>query len=267
MSEEAVNSGQQLAPFSKENDERSLRSKRRLLGAIALAVALEVLVAVGVGGYLLGHSGSGTDSRITVTGSGTVRGVPDTVQFQIGFHSVSANLSSAMATTSYKIQQKEAVHERQGVLKSGLQTSGIAIYQNYNNRGVVNGMAFDETLDVTIHSVAKSGAAISAAVRVAGNSVQFNGITLSISNKKSIFAEARARAMQDAFTKASQLAQSGHTTVGTIVRIRDQENQYTPTYYANQFADSASAYKSAVTIQPGVQSVTVHVDVIYSLHG
>jgi hypothetical protein len=148
------------------------------------------------------------------------------------------------------------------VTKKELQTSGLNIYDNTNNQGTVTGFTVEDTLNVTMHHVQRAGAAIDAAARAAGNGVELNGVSFTITNDSSLLRAARVRAMDNARLAAGQLAKAGDAHVTGIVKITDNENQSSGIYYP---AFNASALHAAVPIQTGSQPVNVQVTVIYSL--
>ena len=107
-------------------------------------------------------------------------------------------------------------------------------------------------------------AAIDAAVRAAGNGVQLYGVSFSISNESKLLAAARAKAMQNARTEASQVA-GGGANLGTIEKITDQENSTSNIFPYSNF--QASGVATSVTLKPGSQSINVQVSVVYALNG
>jgi uncharacterized protein YggE len=75
----------------------------RLTGWVLTIVTALVVVAVGFVGVVLGHSKSGATSTITVTGSGTVQGTPDTINFQIGVSTVNPEATAALTENNAKV--------------------------------------------------------------------------------------------------------------------------------------------------------------------
>jgi uncharacterized protein YggE len=235
----------------------------RLTGWILTMVTALVVVAVGFVGVVLGHAKGNARSTITVTGSGTVQGTPDTINFQIGVSTVNATATAALSENDAKVQALEAALLKNGVTKKEMQTSGLNIYDNTNNQGVVTGFTVEDTLNVTMHKVQKAGTAIDAAAQAVGNGVQLNGVSFTITNDSSLLRAARIRAMHNARLAAGQIATAGDTHVTGIVKITDNENQSSGTYYP-PFA-AGDALKASVPIQTGSQPVNVQVTVIYSL--
>jgi len=238
---------------------------------MGLRIAIVAIVIILVAGLVLasvalGRSSSSKTATINVTGSGTVQGTPDTLNFQIGVQTVAPSAAAALADNNTRMLALEAALLGNGVIKKNLQTSGLNIYQNTNNNGQVTGFSVVNDLNVTMHNLKRAGVAIDAAARAAGNGIQLNGVTFSISNESKLLAAARAKAMRNAYTEASQVAAGGGASVGAIVKVTDQENTSPNVVYP--FA-SASSLKAAagVPIQAGSQSINVQVSVTYALKG
>jgi uncharacterized protein YggE len=232
------------------------------MGLLVWLVAALLLVVVGIGGVQIGRSHNASSSTISVSGTGIVRGTPDTATFNIGVHTTNASASVALAANNQKMQALIAALAKNGVKKKEMQTSGLNIYQTTNNSGVVTGFSVDDILNVTMHNVQKSGAAIDAGATAVGNGIQLNGITFSISNQSKLLALARSKAMKDARLTANQLADAGNAHVTGIMRVSDQETQTPPVYFG---ASGAAIDKASLPVQTGSEPITVQVSVTYSL--
>ena len=264
MSDESTTADVHARHEGHRDGPRFVPRRPRLLSWLLLMVTVLVVVAVGFVGVVLGHSGSPKRNTVTVTGSGTVQGTPDTINFQIGINTVNTLASTALTNNNLRVYALEKALERNGVTKKEMQTSGLDIYENTNNQGTVTGFTVSDTLSVTMHHVKRAGAAIDAAARVAGNGVTLDGVSFTITNDSKLLQAARTRAMENARAAAGQLAKAGDTHVTGIVKITDQENQSSGVFYPQDFA-SGTALKSAVPLQTGSQPVNVQVTVVYSL--
>jgi len=240
-------------------------------GRMGLRIAIVAIVVILVAGLVLasvalGRSSSSKSATINVTGSGTVQGTPDTLNFQIGVQTVAASAAAALSQNNARMYALEAALVGNGVTKKNMQTTGLNIYENTNNNGQVTGFSVQDNLNVTMHNLKKAGAAIDAAARVAGNGVQLSGVTFSISNESKLLAAARAKAMRNAYTEASQVAAGGGASVGSIIKVTDQENTSPNVVYPFASATSLKA-AAGVPIQAGSQSINVQVAVTYALKG
>jgi hypothetical protein len=261
--------GENTGPTRDRESERLTSQRPRRTGwfltiVTVLVVVVVGFVVVGLAGFVLGHAKGTARSTITVTGSGTVQGTPDTINFQIGVSTRSVTATAALTENDNKVRALEAALLKNGVTKKEMQTSGLNIYDTTNNQGVVTGFTVDDTLNITMHKVQRAGVAIDAAARAVGNGVELNGVSFTITNDSSLLRAARIRAMNNARLAAGQLARAGDTHVSGIVKITDNEIQSSGVYNA-PIAFSAAALRSTVPIQTGSQPVNVQVTIIYSL--
>lgn len=262
MSEDTSNEDGDAVPQAQRGPARgSLRATQW----IVVLVAVLVVAAVGLVGVALGHSQSTPRGNIAVTGSGTVQGTPDTVSFQIGVQNVAPSAAQALSANNVRVSSLENSLLGHGVTQKDMQTSGLDIYENTNNQGVVTGFTVVDDLNVTMHQIGQAGAAIDAAVHDAGNGVQLYGVSFSISNESKLLAAARAKAMQNARTEASQVARGGGTSLGVIEKITDQENSTSPILPFSYLQATGTA--ASVPLKAGSQSINVQVSVVYALNG
>ena len=71
--------------------------------------------------------------------------------------------------------------------------------------------------------------------------------------------------MHNAYVEASDIARAGKASLGSIVRVTDQENASTGVVYPSVSFATASA-TSSVPIEAGSQSINVQVTVVYALN-
>jgi uncharacterized protein len=244
---------------------RDSHPRRYSARLIFLPIFAIVIAAIAFTGVVLGRNKSAAAATISVTGSGTVTGTPNTVSFQIGVSTTASSANAALQENNQKTAALEATLLKNGITKKNLQTSGLNIYDNTNAAGTIISFTAQDNLNVTSHDIAKVGTAIDAAATSVGNGIQLSGITFSISNQSKYLAAARARAIRNARTEASQIAKGGGTTVGSIVKVTDEENTGSTgiVYPFSEFASAASPNK--VPVQAGSQSINVQVEVVYSL--
>jgi hypothetical protein len=201
------------------------------------------------------------DATISVTGTGTVQGAPDTLTLQIG---ISANGQSAVgALNQANIEMAALERAFHPVAKSQLQTSGLNLGASYNKYGAITGYSASEQLTVVMHDIALAGRLIDDAAAAAGNFAQINGISFSISNSSALLAQARAQAMQAAHTEAAQLAAGAGVTLGQLKSVTDQEQGSEPPQSYTPVTFNSAA--GAVPLEAGRQALSVQVTVVYDL--
>jgi uncharacterized protein YggE len=257
---------------------RSLRTR---------AIGIAGISALVVGGSILGStvlSGAGASrgtnlktilasthsaaaaggATITVTGNGQVEGTPDTATFTIGVDTTAQTAVHALERNNAQVAALEKSLEQSGVLAKDMQTSWFNLSANTNNNNVVTGFSADDELTVTMSDISNLGQALDAAVHATGDGVTLGGISFSVANQSTLLAAARAQAMQQASTEATQLAAGGGLALGPIVKVTDQENAGQQVFFAPVNAAGASA-SSPVPVQPGQQQISVSVTVVYQL--
>jgi uncharacterized protein YggE len=202
-------------------------------------------------------------AQITVTGSATVQGTPDTVSFTIGVHTVESTATAALSDNNAEIVRLEQALEARGIAATDLQTSSLDVYANTDSSGTVTGFSVDDDLNVTTHEVSKAGEAIDTAAGAVGNDISLYGISFSISNESALLATARGEAMANARTEAQQVAAGGGLSLGPIVKVVDEENAQSTPY--PEYGAAVPAAAGALEIERGTQPVTVQVSVVYGL--
>lgn len=248
---------------SHGHERATRRGRRPGVRLLALTLFAVVIAAIAFTGETLGHARSASGATITVTGSGTVRGTPDTMSFQVGVQTTAASATSALEENNTQLRTLEATLLQHGIAKSGLQTSNLDIYENTNPQGVVTGFTVDDELTATTHHLDQAGAALDAAAHAVGNDIQLDGVTFSISNQSKLLARARAQAIKNARLEANQIARGAGDTVGSALRVTDEENTgsggivFAPT--------SFRAAASAVPVESGTQSINVQVKAVFAL--
>ncbi|MBW4078531.1 MAG: SIMPL domain-containing protein [Acidobacteria bacterium] len=266
MSDTESGGGPTPAASNAQKQNQPARERRPAMAVLLIVVVLALVVStISVASVAFTRTTSSkSPSTITVTGSGTAKGTPDTVNFQIGVSTVAKNAVDALSQNSARVARLITSLRSSGVAKNDLQTSDLNIYANYDNKGNITGFTASNNLNVIMHSIKGAGAAIDAGARAAGNGVQLNGLSFSISNDSTLLKKARVAAMRNAYLEASQVARAGGAQIGSILRITDQENAASPPVIYKTFAPTASGV-NAVPLQAGSQSVNVQVSVVYAL--
>ncbi len=261
----------ETTPHGHDESQRH-EHRRSRLDATSWVPALVVLVVISLcaAGYGLTRTSSASAATtppgtITVTGTGTIDGTPNTVQFSVGIHTVRATAVEALAANNSQVAHLEATFHDYHVAFKDMQTDNVNFYEETNRYGDFTGFAVDDSLQVTVPDVTLAGKVIDAAVRIADNGIQFNGVSFSISNESTLLASARQRAMQSALAEARQLAAGGGETVGPIQKVTDSEGQQTYFPYHGFSVQNGADYAAAVPLEAGRQPVSVQVTVVFTL--
>jgi uncharacterized protein len=241
-----------------------------VLGTLALAAA------VTAGAVLTGDRASAftpttasaavQPTGITVTGTGTVKGTPDTLRLDMGVEVTEPSVDQALERANAVAARLNDALKKAGLKQQDLQTTGLAINPTYDypasgGAPVLRGYTVSESVSATLRDIDKAGAAISAAVAAGGDNARVHGISLALEGTGPLLTDARTRAVEDARAKAEAYADAVGRDLGDLVSITEQVSTPSPIAYSG--ADMAGAAKS-VPIEPGSQAVGVTVTAVYA---
>jgi uncharacterized protein len=204
-------------------------------------------------------TGSG---RITVTGNGTVTGVPNQLILSLSVQVNGYSVSSALSQANRAVRTVTAALTDRGVAASDIQTSDLNISPNYQgNNPLPSSYGVSESLTATLDNLATAGAQINAAVRAGGNAVSIDDVSLNLTNTGALMAAARSRAVADARAQARQFASALGEQLGAVISVSPVQQQTVPM----DFAANAAPKASSVPISPGTQQLTVSITVVYAV--
>ncbi len=247
---------------------------RRLLVPLVLVLVALALVAA----YLLGAARPGaantvaltpiaaqtnaSSAGVTVAGSGTVKGTPDTLTVSLSVSSTAPSIDAALASANKASAAVVAALKSHGVGDADLQTSNLSIQPAYTSKGRPSGYRVDEGVVAKLHGLTKAGATLNAAVAAGGNLVRVDGVWVSIDDTDPLKGDARAAAITDARNRAEQYAKAAGRQLGAVQSISEVVS--TAPMYSAQYLPAASPGLSQTSIQAGSQDVTVNVTVVYA---
>ena len=254
-------------------------SPRFLAAATGVAAAALLIGAFTIGTHAGGSASPGTPAadaatltasqsagRITVTGTGTVTGVPNQLILSLSVSANGPDVTSALNAANRDVRNVATALRARGVAAADIQTSDLNISPNYNNSGVVSSYGVSESLNATLTRLKAAGSQIGAAVRAGGNAVSIDNVALNLTSTGPLMSAARAQAVADAHAQAQQYAKALGEPLGPVVSVNpvQQQQQQVPYPFASTNAAASGAAKSRVPVSPGTQQVSVSVTVVYS---
>jgi uncharacterized protein len=242
--------------------------------AVGVAAAAVVIGAFSLGASRTGGSGPGTPAadaatltasqaagRITVTGTGTVTGIPNQLILSMGVQVTAESVTSALDQASLGVRRVTSALTSRGVATSDIQTSGLNISPNYNSSDQVTGYAVSESLAATLSRLSQAGSQIQAAVQAGGNAVTVDGVSLNLTSTGPLMAAARVSAVANARAQAQQFASALGEPLGPVISISPVQQSPSVPLAFNSLASAASAAR--VPISPGTQQLSVSITVVY----
>jgi len=218
----------------------------------------------GAGGHsdaILTSSGAG--GKITVTGTGTVTGIPNQLTLSMGVQVNASSVSSALRQANQAADKVINSLQSNGVTKANIQTSDLSISPNYRNSDSEPiGYSVSEQLTATLTDFTKAGSQIQAAVTAGGNATTVSGVSLNLTDTSALLARARAAAVDDAHAKAAQFAHALGQSLGAVMSVSDQTSTVP---YQDYATPTGLAFKASVPVRPGTQQVSVQITVVYAI--
>jgi uncharacterized protein YggE len=229
---------------------------------------LTLLVALLVIALALSACGTApTQPRtLNVSGSGTVYLTPDIANIYIGVHTEDPAIATAVSTNNTQTQALVDALKNAGVDLKDIQTSNFSVYtsQSYDQlTGQPTGSdyAVDNTVYITVRDLSKLGNLLNTAVAAGANNI--NSITFDVADKTAGMAQARQKAMENASSLATELAQTAGVKLGEIQNV--SYSDISPMPYYGMGGGGAAAPNVSVPIQPGQTQISVTVSVTYTI--
>ena len=202
------------------------------------------------------------DRTITGTGTGEVRGRPDTLTLSLGVETRADSADAALRRSNEQTEKVLKVLTDAGVSKDDVRTSGLSVYPEFDGDGEkIIGYTSSNSLTVTTHDLDGAGRIIDAAAGAVGDDIRIDGVWFSIEDTGELVKQARADAVRKAGEQAQQLADAAGIGLGAIETIEETSS---PVYPMGEAADSGRA-SSPAPIEPGTQELSVSVTVVYRI--
>jgi uncharacterized protein YggE len=238
------------------------------LTAVALGIGVAVVVTIGSGpNRVVAATPAPTvnPDTVSVSGTGSVEGVPNTLVASLRVHVREASVQQALNDSATDARNVIAALRNHGVAGSDIQTADVSLNPDYNDHGEIDGYDSSESLTVHVHPLNKVGRILTAASTAAGNAVNIDSLSFDIANNASLLAGARANAFANAKAAASQYATLSGTSLGHVEKITSVVRGASPV--TRDFGDALSSKSAAagIPVEAGQQKVSVTVNVIWAL--
>ncbi|MFO7173547.1 MAG: SIMPL domain-containing protein [Bacillota bacterium] len=204
---------------------------------------------------------------ISVTGRAVLEVAPDTAQITLGVSEVAPTAAESYSRAAGTMQRLVAAIREQGIAESGIRTSGLSIYPEYEwskeERRLV-GYRTTATVTVTTRNLDRVGAIIDAAVAAGANEVQ--GIQFLVRDEARHLDAALEQAVADAKHKAERVARALGVKVGRPVQVQIHDTGSSMPILVKEAAMAADvAGRAGMPVLPGTSRYQVEVQVVFSL--
>lgn len=203
---------------------------------------------------------------IWVSGEGKVMAVPDVAILSLGVEAQEKTVKEAQTEAATSMAAVLAALKTNGVADKDIHTTvySIEVMTKWNEdtqEQVIIGYKVTNTVTAKVRDMGKVGTIIDAVAEAGGDLTRITGISFTVDNPTTYYAQAREKAMADAKAKAEQMANLADVKLGKPTYI--SESSYIPVPYA--LRSSAEAASSTTPISAGQLEITVSVQVAYSI--
>jgi uncharacterized protein YggE len=205
---------------------------------------------------------TGAPHTLTVTGYGTAYGAPDVVQVGLGVDTSNADIQVAMNDASNLMNAVMQALEANGVDQKDIRTDSFNVYQDNSQPAPGGSQAqagqpiyrVSTSISVTVRQTDKVGDLLAAAVNAGANAVNY--IQFSIEDRTALESQARKLAVDDARSRAEELAGLMGLTLGEPLQVTEGSSGSTPVYGLG----GGGAYAASVAAPPPISQGTLSVD-------
>jgi uncharacterized protein YggE len=199
--------------------------------------------------------------QVTVVGAGKVQGSPDTLTANVSMEAVAPDVTAAMNQASGRQQAVINALVNAGVDRKDISTSQVSLQPQYAQDGTaIVGYRASNSIDVKIRKLDSASQALTLIVSNGGDATRINSVNYSIEDDSQLVRDARARAFEDAKSRAEQYAQLSGLNLGKVISISEAGSSTPPTPLP-----MPRAAMEAVPLEPGQQTVGFSVTVIWEL--
>ena len=158
-------------------------------------------------------------NTISVSGTGEIFIKPDIAQISLSVEKEALSLVDAQDKATEKINKIISFLKESGIEEKDIKTTNYSIYPRYDylekEGRVFRGYTVNQTLEVKIRKIVEAGKILSGATLVGAN--QVGGINFTVEDEEAVKRQARQEAINDARTKARQLAKDLGIKLGHLV--------------------------------------------------
>ena len=229
-----------------------------------MVCAAAVLAAGTLSGCDSAPAASANPRQVTVVGSGEVQGVPDTLTADVGIEVVAPDVTAAMNQAS---ERQKAVTDQlaaRGIDAKDISTTTVNLQPQYGENSVITGYRAGNSISVTLRELDAASETLATIVTAGGNATRINSVGYSIEDDSTLVSDARARAFNDARSRAEQYADLSGLSLGNVLSISEAPGGSVPPRPV-PMPQAAMADAVPIPLQPGEQTVSFSVTAVWEL--
>lgn len=244
--------------------------KNKFLTAAGLLIAAALLFAMlGSLSYApvkAADENQPTKKTINVSGQGTVNAAPDIAYITLGVVTEDKDAKVAQSNNAASMDKVVSQIKAAGIKSEDIKTVNYSIYPKYDynkdsGTSRIVGYSVNNTVQVTVRDIAKTGSIIDLATENGINTS--NSISFGLSDTKKFYNEALKKAVEAAKEKAEVMAGIYGITLKMPVNITEN-GSYTPVYnYPAYEAKADMAGAPTTPVESGTLEIRANVSLVY----
>jgi uncharacterized protein YggE len=203
---------------------------------------------------------------ITVHGHAEIKTAPDVAYVTFAVTTDSKTSTGAAHTNAERSQSLMDALKKQGIVGKDVQTIQYTLQAQYgtvNHKEVVTGYEAMNTIQATVHNLAKVGTVIDAGTQIAGTQVQDTSFDLS--DRRHVEGEALVSAIAIAREKADLMAGAAGVSVGPLINLTENSGASPMPIYANRQMTFGAMATPSTPIAPQQIVVSGDVTAVYAI--
>lgn len=204
------------------------------------------------------------ERTITVIGTGTAVGAPDTIELNLGVRVQATGAAAALRDASRRAGELTAALAAAGVEPRDIATVNLSVWPVHGGGEHPRIVGYEATnqLRVRFRNVAGAGQVIDAAATVVGDAITIDSLNFLIDDASELETAARRAAVAAAYQHAVELAGEAGTAVGQVMVISEEVFAGAPSPRAERRMAMMAA---SVPLSAGSQEVSCSVTITYAL--
>jgi uncharacterized protein YggE len=216
------------------------------------------------------YIGQAEQSRsISVNASGEVRAKPDMATVNFGMETTASTTKAAQEENNQTINELTKQLKEMGIKEENIKTTNYSSRPDYEyNRGEDKkrekiGQIVSQNIEVELMDTDMTGKVIDLAGKLGINDIR--GVDYEIKDPEKLKQKARQKAIKKAKKKAWKLSRQLGVRLGDVVNFSENSSDRVRPMYEKAMADFGSGGDTSTKIETGQQTVTVDVNLRYSI--
>jgi len=206
-----------------------------------------------------------TENGVTLDATGSVKVVPDGVQFNFSVFAVEATSKSASERANVLANQAREALDESKIDKEDISTQNVSVYPEYSyspeGKQTLIGFRASQSFAVTLRDTEEAGAVVDAVLLLVGTDLTIDTLAPILLDTSDALEQARENAIKLAKKKAEDYADLLDVELGDVISVREFSGSSSiPQPWLRDMATADSLESTKTVVDLGTQEVSVTVE-------